>query len=290
MILQESIGQFFRLDCFCFAGKNLRYHSGLSKMRVRGEHRDAEICRLLKAGDWKGMELMFRVYYKGLVVWADTFLEDMSLAEDVVQELFISLWEKRKRMVNDFADGYIDSYLKQAPEDMTEVFEAYKRISTDTAAHARNQKVYDHYVNMMPGAQAVDFEMFGTDGKKYHLSGFKGKAVYIDVWATWCGPCCAEIPHVEKLVEHFAGNKKIEFLSISVDENQAKWRKKLAADKPRWKQFICPDNFDSELCKNYDIDAIPRFLFFDKKGRIISLNAPRPSSPDIIKYIEQHIE
>jgi len=67
-------------------------------MRARGEHRNAEICRLLKAGDWKGMELMFRGYYKELVVWADTFLEDMALAEDVVQELFISLWEKRKHM------------------------------------------------------------------------------------------------------------------------------------------------------------------------------------------------
>lgn len=196
---------------------------------------------------------------------------------------------QNQEIINDFADGYIDQYLKQAPEDMAEVFEAYKHISTDTAAHARNRKVYEHYVKMMPGAQAIDFGMTGTDGKKYRLSDFRGKAVYIDVWATWCGPCCAEIPYVEKLAEHFAGNKKIEFLSISVDENQAKWRKKLAADKPRWKQFICPDNFQSALCREYDIDGIPRFLFFDKKGRIISLDAPRPSSPGIIEYIGKHI-
>lgn len=56
-----------------------------------------EICRLLAAGDWKGMELMFRIYYKRLVVLADTFVEDMPLAEDIVQELFISLWEKKRR-------------------------------------------------------------------------------------------------------------------------------------------------------------------------------------------------
>ncbi len=67
-------------------------------------------------------------------------------------------------------------------------------------------------------------------------------------------------------------------------------KKKLAADKPEWKQFICPDNFQSTLCQEYDIDGIPRFLFFDKKGRIISLDAPRPSSSKIIEYINQHIK
>ena len=60
-------------------------------------HPEEEICRLLAADDWRGMELMFRVYYKRLVVWADTFLEDMKLAEDIVQELFITLWEKKRR-------------------------------------------------------------------------------------------------------------------------------------------------------------------------------------------------
>ena len=60
-------------------------------------HPEEEICRLLAADDWRGMELMFRVYYKRLVVWADTFLEDMQLAEDIIQELFITLWEKKRR-------------------------------------------------------------------------------------------------------------------------------------------------------------------------------------------------
>ena len=62
-----------------------------------------------------------------------------------------------------------------------------------------------------------------------------------------------------------------------VSTNKSKWQNKLKEDKPKWRQFICPDNFNSQLCKNYDIDAIPRFLFFDKDGRILSLNAPRPS-------------
>lgn len=59
--------------------------------------RDDEICRLLSAGNPKGMDLLFDTYYRRLVVWADTFLKDIQLAEGVVQEFFIVLWEKRKQ-------------------------------------------------------------------------------------------------------------------------------------------------------------------------------------------------
>ena len=94
---------------------------------------------------------------------------------------------------------------------------------------------------------------------------------------------------MEKLAAHYAKNKKIALLSISIDKNKDKWIKKVTEDKPQWKQFICPGGFDSEVCKNYDIYAIPRFLFFDKNGKVISLDAPRPSSPEIIEYIDKHI-
>ena len=72
-------------------------------------HPEEEICRLWTAGDWRGMELMFRVYYKRLVVYADTFVQDMQLAEDIVQELFITLWEKRKK--KDLQSSSLSSFL-----------------------------------------------------------------------------------------------------------------------------------------------------------------------------------
>ena len=119
---------------------------------------------------------------------------------------------------------------------------------------------------------------------------FEGsRPAIVDFYATWCGPCCAEIPHMEKLAAHYAKNKKIVLLSISLDKNKAKWEKKLAEDKPQWRQFICLDAFDSEVCKNYGINAIPRFLFFDKDGKVISLDAPRPSSAKITESIDRHI-
>jgi len=194
-----------------------------------------------------------------------------------------------QEVINTFADNYIVDYLEQAPDDMEAVLAQYKTVSTNEQGHHVADSVYNHYKNLKKGASALDFEMTDKKGKTFRLSDFRGKAVYIDVWATWCGPCCAEIPHMEKLAAHYAKDKRIELISISLDEDKAKWEKKLAEDKPEWRQFICLDAFDSQLCKNYSINAIPRFLFFDKDGKVISLDAPRPSYEGIIEYIDKHL-
>lgn len=194
-----------------------------------------------------------------------------------------------QEIVNAFADEQILQFLRQAPEDMDELMIAYKQVSTNKQGWAEADKVYAHYSKLKKGSQAADFTMTDKNGKTFSLSDLRGKAVYIDCWATWCGPCCMEIPYMEKLYQHYKGNKNIELISISLDTNKQKWLNKLKTDKPQWRQFICPDNFQSQLCKNYNIDAIPRFLFFDKDGKIISLDAPRPSDENIIQYIDKSL-
>lgn len=193
-------------------------------------------------------------------------------------------------IINSFADEQIVQFLRQAPEDMDEQLAVYKQVSTNKQGWAEADKVYAQYSKLRKGSPAADFTMTDKDGKQFSLSDLRGKAVYIDCWATWCGPCCMEIPYMEKLYQHYKGSKDIELISISLDTNKTKWLDKLKADKPQWRQFICPDNFQSQLCKNYDIDAIPRFLFFDKDGKIISLDAPRPSDENIIQFIDESLK
>ena len=193
-------------------------------------------------------------------------------------------------IINTLADNQILEFLRQAPEDMEFMLATYKKVSTNKEAWKEADEVFAHYVKLKKGSVAADFTMTDKNGKVVSLKDLRGKAVYIDCWATWCGPCCMEIPYMEKLYEHYKNNKDIELISISLDTNKNKWLNKLKEDKPKWHQFICPDNFNSQLCKNYDIDAIPRFLFFDKDGRILSLNAPRPSDERIIKYIDENLK
>ena len=147
------------------------------------------------------------------------------------------------------------------------------------------RKQYGIFKKLRPGADAVECELEDITGKVFKFSDLQGKAVYLDVWATWCGPCCEEIPYMEKVAEYFRNDPRIEIVSISVDANRKAWETKLEKDKPEWKQFLLKN-----FCDLYNINGIPRFMMFDKKGRIITVDAPRPSDPEIIGFIESHLK
>lgn len=192
-------------------------------------------------------------------------------------------------VINQFADETILLELKQAPDNMEQLLANYLAVTTNEKGKAEAKAVYEHYKNLKKGGEAKDFTMQDSKGKTYSLKDFRGKMLVIDVWATWCGPCCAQIPFYEKLVAEFKGNKNVEFISISLDSDKKKWLRKVAQDKPKWKQFICEDNFKSDLCKNYDINAIPRFMIFSKDGKVINLDAPVPESAELKAIIEENL-
>lgn len=194
-----------------------------------------------------------------------------------------------RQVVDALARDYIQKYLARPGSDIDEVWQAFCRVCSDTAARTKLQAKYEDAARFTPGRPAPDFEMTGTDGKICHLSDFRGKNLYIDVWATWCGPCCREIPYMEKLAEHYRKKRNIEFISVSLDKDLKAWKRKLREDKPQWKQFVCPENFQSALARKYGINGIPRFLFIDKEGKIITVDAPRPSHERIIEYIDGKI-
>lgn len=141
------------------------------------------------------------------------------------------------------------------------------------------------------GAMAPDVELTTPEGKTVKLSSLvQGKFTYIDVWATWCGPCCKEIPFVEKLVEKFKGNDKVQFLSISIDQNKDAWLKKLAKDNPQWQQFIIQGEVEAAFSKAWGISGIPRFIMINPDGTIFSADATRPSDAETVNTIEEQIK
>ena len=133
------------------------------------------------------------------------------------------------------------------------------------------------------GKKAVNFTYKDAKGKNVSLSDFKGKVVYVDVWATWCGPCRKEIPHLKELEKKFHGNKDIVFMGISTDapKDIQKWKDFILAEQLSGVQLHGNTGDAQDITKLYQISGIPRFLLFDKQGNIVSTDAPRPSSPEI---------
>ena len=140
----------------------------------------------------------------------------------------------------------------------------------------------------LAGKPAMDFTYPDMNGKEISLSDFKGKVVVVDVWATWCGPCKRELPFLKKLEEEMHG-KEVVFIAVSLDE---------AKDKQKWIDFVMREALKgvqlhasgwSQIAKDYEIKGIPRFMLIDRKGNIVSENAPRPSDPRLKKMIEEEL-
>lgn len=131
-------------------------------------------------------------------------------------------------------------------------------------------------------APAVDFKFSDTDGNMVSLSDFKGKVVYIDVWATWCGPCKAQIPALKKLEAEFHGNPDLVFMSVSTDKesDRQKWLDMVKSEDLGGVQLFAGDKA-TDIMGPYKIKGIPRFILVGKDGKLVNIDAPRPSSSEI---------
>lgn len=119
------------------------------------------------------------------------------------------------------------------------------------------------------------------------LDDLKGKFVYIDVWATWCGPCKAEIPALKEVEKKYHG-KNIEFVSISVDKakDHEVWKKMVSDEKLGGIQLFADKDWESSFVTEYLIKGIPRFILVDPNGIIVNSNAPRPSDEKLIELFK----
>ena len=160
----------------------------------------------------------------------------------------------------------------------------------DTVVVNKYQTKVDAIKRTKPGAPAIDFTFEDADGKQHRLSEFFGKTLYIDCWATWCVPCCNEIPYLERQVAELKDKAdRLVFISISLDRKRQPWIDKLAKDKPQWLQFIADKAGDEILSRQYGITSIPRFLIINADGTIGNANAFRPSDPDFAAKLEPYL-
>ncbi|MGJ7033827.1 TlpA family protein disulfide reductase [Niabella hirudinis] len=106
----------------------------------------------------------------------------------------------------------------------------------------------------------------------------QGKPVFIDLWATWCAPCIEEIPYLKKAEQN---NPSVQFISISIDEDEPRWRKFLKENKMNPNKHFLMDDYKKNLLTDvYSISEVPRFMIFNAKGNCVSSNFNRPSEPD----------
>ena len=149
------------------------------------------------------------------------------------------------------------------------------------------QKKEDELTVYAKGAPGYNFTLNDTKDQPVSLSDFKGKVVVMDVWAMWCAPCLAEKPFFQKVEESFKDRDDVVFLGISHDglDRKEVWKKFVA--KKGWKNIELLANYNESIGEYYKIEGIPRFLIFDREGKIVTVDAPRPSNPEFKKLIDE---
>lgn len=204
--------------------------------------------------------------------------------------------EKIFGFANDVDTSGIFSYMNNAYNDYLKIVADYKKEIPALASFAaeeemnaesikeeiRDNAIFNSKMQLLKGTNAIDFTGVDLKGNKLSSSSFKGKITVIDFWATWCGPCKAEMPSLKDLEEKYG--EQINFVSVALYCKKEDWLK--MGTKLGFKNNIYLSKEDEKQIEGYSVGFIPRYLVIDENLKVIDAHAPRPSSGDLQKYFK----
>jgi peroxiredoxin len=137
------------------------------------------------------------------------------------------------------------------------------------ASIERQEKAKLVQAKLVPGSKFPEFNEKDINGKPFTLANYTGKVVLVDFWATWCGPCRAELPNVLETYEKFHG-KGFEVMGISLDDDKTKLTDFLKDKKIPWQQYFDGKGWENKLSQEYGVTGIPATYLIDGEGKIIA--------------------
>ena len=245
-----------------------------------------------------------RVKLKGdAVLSSETFFLSTSTAAENVFESEVLHYHQAELLKNKFkgaSPSIVKSLYNRFSE--SEYWKPYNEMVLDRCEewlNTKDKKVKIKYdkskKDKAPIAKSNQpYKLIDLNGKDVYMSQFKGKVVYLDFWASWCGPCRRQFPFAKQLKHKFTDKelKQIVFLYISIDSNESAWKKGIKVNKLEGgTNVFSPGGWGASIVKHFRISSIPRYMMINKKGEIVNSNAARPQQmPTIYNELLRLIE
>lgn len=153
--------------------------------------------------------------------------------------------------------------------NLTDLGKYYDVLSETIKASNTARAIIQVALTNRTGYRFPDFSVIDQEEKLIDLASLKGRYVFVDIWASWCKPCRAETPTIQRALDRFR-DKNFDVLSISMDENRAAWLKAVRDDNMVWQQTWDPMNFQGKIALEFGITYVPRSFLLDPEGRVIA--------------------
>ena len=199
------------------------------------------------------------------------FVKDIRVSKALYSSLF-----------SQFVTNYRVQDLSNLQRDLKEFQEVLNVLEDQDAAneYLSNLQRLSYTTKGSPKPEVSFKDLQGNEKK---LDEFKGKYIYIDLWASWCVPCIKEVPYLKEIEKKYAG-KDLAIISLSLDQNKEDWIKKVQELQLTGNQWHLGD---SDFDKIMNVQGIPHFILYSPEGELIEYKAPRPSSKAIDELLSK---
>lgn len=283
--IEKNAAKYERLRKLCEYEPLKRYFTGQDSFRVSKNYPDQ--YKGLDLGDEKLIDV------PDYLEVASSYISDKTRAaykKSPSQDPFDLYLNQVKKHTKspEVCDALAHFHARMQLSSVRNLDSSYTHLMTLITNDDHKKEFEDRYTKLKridKGQPSPSFSFEDSSARKFTLQDFKGKYVYIDVWATWCGPCIKEIPHLLELEKEMEG-KNIAFVSICQNDDRQRWLKYLGSHEMSGTQLYA-ERGDNAFFDSYLIRGIPHFILLDPEGNIVYSDALRPSNPSFHKELNE---